>query len=99
MDKKGNVVGVVIVVVVVFAILRYLGLCRQARNFLGHSVLFKESKSIALSYLLTGLLYFITRRRYLSSNGAPLPGLNIGKLQKVCSQMFAGAQEHRGTLI
>ena len=31
LSKKGNVVVVVIVVVVVVAILRYLGLCREAK--------------------------------------------------------------------
>ena len=34
LSKKGNVVVVVIVVVVVVAILRYLGLCREARSFM-----------------------------------------------------------------
>ena len=34
MSKKGNVVVAVIVVVVVVAILRYLGLCREARETL-----------------------------------------------------------------
>ena len=36
MSKKGNVVVVVIVVVVVVVILRYLGLCREARSIVAH---------------------------------------------------------------
>ena len=43
MSKKGNVVVVVIVVVVVGAILRYLGLCREARREI---CLFRELMSL-----------------------------------------------------
>ena len=37
LSKKGNVVVVVIVVVVIVAILRYLGLCREAKVILAYS--------------------------------------------------------------
>ena len=51
MSKKGNVVVVVIVVVVVVAILRYLGLCREAKSKanLGVKILFGNITHLIVS--------------------------------------------------